>query len=47
MPPSAKPIVALWEMEPGQEADLFVLMVSKEEATTREGRPYYKVAAAR
>ena len=37
------PIVALSEMVPGQEADLFVLMVSKEELTTREGKPYFKV----
>lgn len=36
-------IVALSEMNNGQEADLFVLMTSKEELTTRDGKPYYKV----
>lgn len=36
-------IVALSEMRSGQEADLFVLMTAKEELTTREGKPYYKV----
>jgi 3'-5' exoribonuclease len=37
------PIVALSEMIHGQEADLFVLMTAKEELTTREGKPYFKV----
>jgi 3'-5' exoribonuclease len=37
------PIVALSEMNHGQEADLFVLMTAKEELTTRDGKPYYKV----
>ena len=27
----------------GQEADLFVLMTAKEELTTRDGKPYFKV----
>jgi 3'-5' exoribonuclease len=36
-------IVALSEMNNGQEADLFVLMTSKEELTTRDGKPYFKV----
>ena len=36
-------IVALSEMIHGQEADLFVLMTVKEELTTRDGKPYYKV----
>jgi 3'-5' exoribonuclease len=36
-------IVALSEMIHGQEADLFVLMTAKEELTTRDGKPYYKV----
>jgi 3'-5' exoribonuclease len=38
------PIMALCEMLPGQEADLFVLMTAKEQLTTREGKPYFKVA---
>jgi 3'-5' exoribonuclease len=37
------PIVALSEMTSGQEADLFVLMTAKEELTTRDGKPYFKV----
>jgi 3'-5' exoribonuclease len=36
-------IVALSEMTPGQEADLFVLMTVREELTTRDGKPYFKV----
>lgn len=37
------PIVPLAEMVTGQEGDLFALMTSKEELTTREGKPYFKV----
>lgn len=37
------PIVLLAEMVTGQEGDLFALMTSKEELTTREGKPYFKV----
>ncbi len=36
-------IIALSEMTNGQEGDLFVLMTSKEELTTRDGKPYFKV----
>lgn len=36
-------IVALSEMVNNQEADLFVLMTAKEELTTRDGKPYFKV----
>lgn len=36
-------IVAIEDMENGQEADLFVLMTAKEELTTRDGKPYFKV----
>ena len=36
-------IVPLSEMQPSQEADTFVLLAAKEELTTREGKPYYKV----
>ncbi|MFH1922243.1 MAG: HD domain-containing protein [Planctomycetota bacterium] len=43
MAPKSMPIVALSEMASGQEADLFVLMTSKEELTTRDGKPYLKV----
>ena len=41
MPPQ---IVTLSEMTDGQEGDLFVLMTSKETASTKTGSPYYKVA---
>jgi 3'-5' exoribonuclease len=43
MSPKSMPIVPLSEMVPGQEADLFVLMTAKEELTTRDGKPYFKV----
>ncbi|MCL4194578.1 MAG: hypothetical protein KJZ87_22770, partial [Thermoguttaceae bacterium] len=36
-------IVSLGDMEPGQEADFFALLAAKESATTRDGKPYYKV----
>jgi 3'-5' exoribonuclease len=36
-------IVPLHEMQNGQEADLFVLMIAKEELLTRDGKPYFKV----
>jgi len=38
------PIVRLSEMMPDQEADLFVQLSAKEELTTRNGKPYFKVA---
>jgi len=38
------PIVPLSEMVHGQEADLFALMTGKEELTTRDGKPYFKVS---
>lgn len=38
------PIVKLSEMTPGEEGDLFVLLAEKEKATTREGKPFYKVS---
>ncbi len=43
MPPKSMPIVALSDMASGQESDLFVLMTSKEELTTKNGQPYFKV----
>jgi 3'-5' exoribonuclease len=44
MPPASIPILSLSEMVPGQEADMFVLMTAKEQLTTREGKPYFRVA---
>ncbi len=38
------PIVALAEMSPGQEADLFLLMSAKEELKTKTGKPYFRVS---
>jgi len=35
--------ILLSEMVDGQEADLFVMMSAKEEATTKNGKPYYRV----
>lgn len=43
MPPRTIPVVALAEMVPGQEADLFAVLTVKEELTTREGKPYWRV----
>ena len=37
------PIVALHKMTDGEEADIFVLMTSKEEALTKSGKPYHRV----
>ena len=37
-------ILSLSAMLPGQEADIFLLMTAKEQLTTREGKPYYRVA---
>ncbi len=42
MPPPF-PIVSLADMVPGQEADIFVLMTSKEQLTTRDNKPYCRV----
>ncbi|QDT45512.1 3'-5' exoribonuclease YhaM [Gimesia alba] len=36
-------LMLLSEMEPGQFADSFVLLVSKEKANTRDGKPYFRV----
>jgi 3'-5' exoribonuclease len=36
-------IVPLSELAPGQESDLFALLAAKEELTTRDGKPYFKV----
>ncbi len=44
MCPSAIPVVRLSEMTPGAEGDLFVLMTLKESLTTRDGKPYFRVA---
>jgi 3'-5' exoribonuclease len=36
-------IVPLSQLTSGQEAELFALLSSKEELTTRDGKPYFKV----
>lgn len=44
MPSSLFPtIVPLCELTDGQEADMFLLMTAKEEAKTRDGKPYFRV----
>ncbi|MCH8923032.1 MAG: HD domain-containing protein [Planctomycetes bacterium] len=43
MATKSMPIVALADMSDGQEGDLFLLMTSKEELKTRDGKTYYKV----
>jgi 3'-5' exoribonuclease len=40
---AALPIMMLSEMVNGQEADLFALLSAKEELTTRDGKPYFRV----
>ncbi len=37
-------LAPLSELISGQEADLFALLAAKEELTTRDGKPYFKVA---
>jgi 3'-5' exoribonuclease len=37
------PIVPLCELAHGQEADVFVQLVAKDEGVTREGKPYFRV----
>jgi 3'-5' exoribonuclease len=37
-------IVPLSQLISGQEADLFALLSTKEELTTRDGKPYFKIA---
>jgi 3'-5' exoribonuclease len=46
MATTSKPItlLPLCELVSGQEADLFALLTVKEELTTRDGKPYFKVA---
>ena len=41
---SSAAIVPLSELAIGQEADTFALLSHKEELTTRDGKPYFKVA---
>lgn len=43
MPGKPALIVPLAELTPGQEADLFALLSAKDELTTRDGKPYFKV----
>lgn len=44
MPTQKIMLVALAEMENGQEGDFFALLTAKEELKTREGKPYFKVS---
>ncbi|MCE9604828.1 MAG: HD domain-containing protein [Planctomycetia bacterium] len=43
MPTKNLPIVALAELEVGQDADVFALLFLKEEQRTKDGKPYYRV----
>ncbi|MCC6126307.1 MAG: HD domain-containing protein [Pirellulales bacterium] len=43
MAPRTIPLLALDEMIPGQEADVFLLLAAKEELKTKAGKPYHKV----
>jgi len=37
------PVMSLSELEEGQEADFFALLSEKQELTTRDGKPYFRV----
>jgi 3'-5' exoribonuclease len=39
----AVPLLSLDDLSPGQEADMFVLLVAKEVLTAKNGKPYFKV----
>jgi 3'-5' exoribonuclease len=43
MPARTIPITTLSALSPGEEADFFALMTSKDELSTREGKPYLRV----
>jgi 3'-5' exoribonuclease len=43
MPAQPPPLLPLASLTHGQEADLFALLAAKEELTTRDGKPYYRV----
>ena len=38
------PVVPLSELAEGQEADFFALLSEKQELTTRDGKPYFRVS---
>jgi 3'-5' exoribonuclease len=38
------PLISLSELADGQEADFFALLSAKSEATTRDGKPYWRVS---
>ncbi len=44
MPARLFPMGTLADLAPGEEGDFFALLAAKEELTTREGKPYFKVA---
>ncbi|MBD3673228.1 MAG: HD domain-containing protein [Planctomycetaceae bacterium] len=39
----AETVRRLFELEPGDQSDFFVLLVAKDKGTTRDGKPYYRV----
>jgi 3'-5' exoribonuclease len=41
--PAAAPVKALAELVPGEEADFYALLASKDTLTTRDGKPYFRV----
>jgi hypothetical protein len=43
MPTPAIPMMILSEMMDGQQADILVLMASKQAVTARNGKPYHKL----
>jgi 3'-5' exoribonuclease len=43
-PQKPSQVVALSELDEGQEADFFALLAEKQQLTTRDGKPYHRVA---
>ncbi len=43
LPEDQSSVVPLAELRPGQVADCFALLVSRDRATTRDGKPFYRV----
>lgn len=43
MAPQPPPVLPLSSLAHGQEADVFALLTAKEELTTRDGKPYFRV----
>ena len=43
--PMSTPVLLLYELQEGQEADFFALLSEKQEMKTRDGKPYHNVGS--